>query len=69
MDKIIVTKEDTLVGKIIDINGERFNVLGKLRNGGLMRRPSGEWVLQSLTTKEFTLTTQWVVESKPNLCH
>jgi len=62
VDKVIVTKEDTLVGKIIDINGERFNVLGKLRNGG-------DWVLQSLTTKELTLTTQWVVESKPNLCH
>jgi hypothetical protein len=65
MDKVIVTKEDTMVGKIIDIDGERFNVLGKLHGGGM----GGDWVLQSLTTKELTLTTQWVVESKPNLCH
>ena len=66
MDKVIVTKEDTLVGKIIDIDGERFNVVGKL---GDKRPCGGDWLLQSLTTKELRLTTQWVIEAKPNLCH
>ena len=57
MDKVIVTKEETLVGKVIAIEGVKWEVIGMLS----APRVGGNWLMQALVSKELRLVPEWVI--------
>ena len=66
MDKIVVTKEDTLVGKIIALDGKRWRCCGKM---GKTIHGNDGLLMQSLDLKELRVEPEWIVSNAKNLNH
>ena len=68
MDKVVITKEDTLAGKVIRLSedsvaGSRlWTVCGKM---GKTIHGNDGWLLQSLDLKELRVEPEWVVAHAP----
>ena len=60
MDKVIVTKEDTLVGKVISLDGRLWRCCGKM---GRTIHGNDGWLMQTLDWKGLRVEPEWIVDN------